>query len=202
MQESTNSHDVTRMLAEIQRGDQSAFNALFQLVYAELHQIAHRAREKWAGDYTVNTTALVHEVYEKLLLHPNPDWESRMHFLRVAAKAMRRILINYARDKRAQKRGGGIEKISLETDLMSPVDSFVISDEQALQLIALDDAMQALEEINERQVRIVECRFFAGMELKETAQVLGISEATVKRGWVAARAWLYDAMTEKEERIK
>jgi RNA polymerase sigma factor (TIGR02999 family) len=185
---------VSRLLAAFQQGDEQAYRELFEVVYHELRRIAHHMRKNWNGDSTMNTSALVSELFEKLLDHPNPSWDDRTHFFRVAAKAMRHILINYARDKRAQKRGGHVEKVSLEPDAPQSANLFALTDDDALKLVALGDALQKMEAVNERWVRIVECRFFVGLEVKETAEVLGLSEATVKRGWSAARAWLYTAI--------
>ena len=194
MKSLADSGEISVLLDELQHGDQTAFNRLFRLVYEQLNLIAHIERQKWDGDFTVNTTALVHEAYEKLLQNENRNWESRKHFFRVAGRAMRQIISNYSRDKKAQKRGGQVEKVSLENNSFAPQAVLKIDDDQALVFIALEEALKDLEKVSERLVKIVECRFYIGLEIKETAAVLGISEASVKRGWVTARAWLFDAL--------
>jgi RNA polymerase sigma factor (TIGR02999 family) len=183
--------EVTRLLEALQRGDGAALDALFPLVYEELRAVAHRQRRRWRGDQTLNTTALVHEAYLKLVDQSRASWESRAHFLATAAKAMRHILINYARDQRAQKRGGGSPKLSLEA-LGERLGGDVASwDDSTDLLVVLDEALEKLERVNARQSRIVECRFFGGMTIPETAAALGISTASVSRGWVTAQLRLY-----------
>lgn len=172
-------------------GDTPDFRTLFEQVYAEMHRIAAAQRARWQGDFTINTTGLVHEVYEKLSRAPNPGWQDPAHFFAVAARAMRQVLYTYAEQKNAQKRGGNYQKISLE-DLHDAGASFTFSDDQALQLLALEDALQRLEKHSPRESRIVECRFYLGLSVEETAEMLGVSTATVKRGWAVAKAWLYN----------
>ena len=186
---------VTRLLVAMREGDQRAVDALFPLVYEELHALAHRKRQGWRGDQTLNTTALVHEAYLKLVNRPEDAWEGKRHFFSVAAKAMRHVLINYAEGRRRQKRGGDQPKVSLEAlqELMGP--DVGVSEDQAEIVLALDEALQRLEQIDARQGRIVECRFFGGMTIQETAEALNISPATVKRGWIMAQAWLYRELT-------
>jgi RNA polymerase sigma factor (TIGR02999 family) len=180
---------VTALLEAVQGGDRDALAALFPLIYDELSLLAHRQRQAWHGDLTLNTTAVVHEVYLKLVHQKRLPAESRAHFFAVAATAMRHILCNYARDRRAQKRGGDAPHVTLEPglDVASQLD---LSDEQTDELTALDEALHRLEEIADRQARIVECRFFGGMSVEDTASALGISPRTVKRDWNFARAWL------------
>ena len=183
---------VTRLLQALKEGDESALDALFIQVYDELHSMAHNKRRNWVGkDYTLNTTALVHEAYMKLTEHSQHDWDSRAHFMGVASKAMRHILINYAEKRRTKKRGGDVKKVSLEEDRATIDDVIEMSDEQADKLLAIEAAIKKLEKNNERQVRIIECKFFGGMTNEETAQTLGISKATVKRDWSMAQAWLH-----------
>jgi RNA polymerase sigma factor (TIGR02999 family) len=182
---------VTRLLEALQRGDAAALDALFPLVYEELRVIAHRQRQRWQGDETLNTTALVHEAYLKLVDQSRASWESRAHFLATAAKAMRHILTNYARDRRAQKRGGERPKLSLE-ELGERLHGEVpLAEDNADLLDALDAALHKLERVNERQSRIVECRFYGGMTIEETAVALRISTASVSRGWALAQVRLY-----------
>ena len=183
---------VTRLLKALQDGDESALDQLFVQVYDELHSMARNKRRNWVGkDYTLNTTALVHEAYIKLLEKSQHDWNSRAHFMGVASKAMRHILINYAEKRRTQKRGGDVKKVSLEEDRAVIGDVIEMSDEQADKLLAIEAAIKKLETNNERQVRIIECKFFGGMTNDETAETLGISKATVKRDWAMAQAWLH-----------
>ncbi|MDF2770757.1 MAG: polymerase sigma factor [Geminicoccaceae bacterium] len=184
-------HDVTRLLEALQRGDDGALDALFPLVYDELRVVAHRQRQRWQGDHTLDTTALVHEAYLKLVDQSRASWESRAHFLATAARAMRHILVNYARDRVAQKRGGKQPVLSLEELGDRLEGQAALSDGNADLLIALDAALENLERTNERQSRIVECRFFGGMSIEETAEALGISTATVSRGWALAQVRLY-----------
>jgi RNA polymerase sigma factor (TIGR02999 family) len=179
---------IQRLLGELDRGNRAALDALFPLVYQELGELAHRLRGRWQGDFTLNTTALIHEVYLKLVdrrLHA----ESRAHFLALAAKAMRHILINYARDRRAHKRGGASDVLSLDETKLVPGQAG-LSPAQADELVALDEALRALEQIDRRQSQVVECRFFGGMTVDETAAAVGISPRTVKRDWTMAQAWL------------
>ena len=187
---------VTQLLHAMRDGDQQALNALFPLVYDALHRIAQQKRRQWHGDYTLNTTALVHEAYLKLAAQDQLDWSSRAHFLAVAAKAMRNIMVDYAKQRRAQKRGGGAKKFSLEDMETAFERGLALPETRIDTMISLDDALKKLEQVNERQSQIVECRFFGGMSVEETAQALGISKATVKRGWSVAQAWLYRMMSQ------
>ena len=180
---------ITGLLQAAQRGDRGALDALFPLVYAELTTLAHRQRQRWHGDMTLNTTAVVHEAYLKLADQKQLPAESRAHFFAVAAKAMRHILCNHARDRSRQKRGGDVPHVSLEP-AHEAVAHIQLSDEQTNKLAALDDALERLERVAERQARIVECRFFGGMSVDDTASALGISPRTVKRDWSFAQAWL------------
>lgn len=182
---------VTRLLARVREGDDAAFDDLLPLVYDEMRELARAQRRRWEGDETLDTTALVHEAYLRLVDQSAPGWKDRAHFLAVASRAMRHILIDYARRRQAGKRGGDRRRLSLEeieTSLASDQDPADARDEA---LMALEGALESLEEEDERQSRIVECRFFGGMTIRETAEALGISHATVERGWSAARAWLY-----------
>ena len=189
------SHEtVTELLGALRDGDKQALNALFPLVYDELYAIAQRKRKNWHGDYTLNTTALVHEAYIKLAGQDQPDWTSRAHFLGVAARAMRNIMVDYARQRQAQKRGGDVQKLSLDEMKSAFQDGIALPEARIDMMISLDDALKKLERVNERQSRIVECRFFGGMTVEETALALGISKATVKRGWSVAQAWLFRTM--------
>ena len=180
---------IAGLLGAIQRGDRGALDELFPLIYDELTVLARHQRNSWHGDLTLNTTALVHEAYLKLVDQKRLPAESRAHFFSVAAKAMRHILCNYARDKHRLKRGGDAPHISLGPAHDVAVGA-EISDEHARTLTSLDAALQRLEQISDRRARVVECRFFGGMGVEETAEALGISPRTVKRDWTFARAWL------------
>ncbi|HMB92355.1 MAG TPA: sigma-70 family RNA polymerase sigma factor, partial [Rhodothermales bacterium] len=182
---------VTQLLAELRDGHQSYFNELLPLVYDELHVLAHQQRRRWHGDYTVNTTALVHEAYLKLVDQTTADYKSRAHFYAVAAQAMRYILIDYAKKRRAQKRGGDVPKVSFDEMKGLLGETIKLSDERVEMLVILDEALEHLAQVDERLSRIVECRFFGEMTIKETADALDISTATVKRSWTTAQAWLY-----------
>ena len=190
---------VTRLLHDLRSGNRSALGELFTLVYEELHIRAKRQRERWQGDLTLNTTALVHEAYLKLVDQTEAEWESRVHFLRAAAKAMRHILVDYARRRRAEKRGGNVQKLSLE-EVKKTLEETVLAEEQGEALVVLDRALQRLEQVSERESQIVECRFFGGMTVQETAITLGISPTTVKRDWAMAQAWLYREMQQELRR--
>jgi RNA polymerase sigma factor (TIGR02999 family) len=181
---------VTRMLREVQAGNRAAVSDLFPLIYDELRALAHRQRQRWRGDLTLNTTALVHEAYLKLVDQKRLEARSRTHFFAVAAKAMRHILCNYARDRLRKKRGGDLHRLSLE-DIEAIPANLVVSDEQSAMLVALDDALRHLGEVDKGLSDLVECRVFGAMSIADTATALGVSPATVKRHWTLARSWLY-----------
>ena len=185
----SNKDTVTNLLRELRDGRRDAYDELFPLVYEELRALAHRQRRKWRGNETLNTTALVHEAYLKLVAQPAANWETKAHFLAAASRAVRHILLNYARDQQAQKRGGGFRRESVSEDLFANPESDQPKSPETI--MVLDDALTRLAKRSERQSRIVECRFFGGMTIKQTAAALGISAATVERGWVMAQAWLY-----------
>lgn len=176
--------EITALLQKSGAGDREAFDALFVAMYAELHQLAEGQRQRWDGDYTLNTTSLVHEAYLKLVDQNRVEWSDRNHFLAVSAKVVRHILINYAERKRASKRGGGREEVPVE-------EANPLTEEVAEEVLTLHDALQRLEAVNERQARVVEARFFGGFTLEETGTLLDISTATVKRDWLMASAWLH-----------
>lgn len=183
--------EVADLLEAVQRGDREAFDSLFSIVYEELRGLAHGHRRRWQGDDTLDTTALVHEAYLKLVDQRRASWETRAHFLATAARAMRHILIDHARDRRAQKRGGDRPKLSLEEIAERVGREVTLTEETSELLVSIDEALRRLEEANERQSRIVECRFFGGMTIPETAAALGVSTATVSRGWALAKVRLY-----------
>jgi RNA polymerase sigma factor (TIGR02999 family) len=180
---------VTYLLEALRQGDESALGRLLPLVYDYLHELAHGQRRHWLGDDTLNTTALVHEAYLKLVDGAPAGWNGRAHFYGVAAITMRHILINYAKKRRRKKRGGDQIKLTLDEERLVASGLMDLSPEHA-------DALKRLETISARQVRIVECRFFGGMSVVETAEALSLSPATVKRGWAMAQAWLYREMKE------
>jgi RNA polymerase sigma factor (TIGR02999 family) len=184
---------VTRLLDELEAGDRTALGRLFSLVYDELHAMAHRQRRSWQRAQTLDTTALVHEAYVKLVDQKRPGAASRSHFFALAATAMRHLLCNYARERTAQKRGGGLARLALEELKVSPAE-LALSGEQSAALLALDDALGRLEEVAPRQSKVVECRFFGGLSVEETAEALGVAPRTVKRDWAVAQAWLHRAL--------
>ncbi len=188
---------VSTLVDALAAGDRDALNTLFPLVYKELSRLARRQRRQWDGDLTLNTTALVHEAYLKLAGQARIPAENRAHFLAIAAKAMRHILCNHARDGRRQKRGGGMPHLSLDqAEQAGDVESSALelSADQTDTLARLDEALRRFEGIAERQCRVVECRFFSGMSVEDTAAALGVSPRSVKRDWAFARAWLLREM--------
>lgn len=188
---------VSTLVEALAAGDRDALNTLFPLVYEELSRLARRQRRQWDGDLTLNTTALVHEAYLKLAGQARVPAENRAHFLAIAAKAMRHILCNHARDRRRQKRGGAQPHLSLEqAEEVDHAESspLELSADQTERLARLDEALRRFEGVAERQCRVVECRFFGGMSVEDTAAALGVSPRSVKRDWAFARAWLLREM--------
>ncbi len=177
--------DVTALLAQLRRGDEAAFDDLLAAVYDELRVIARKQLRDERDDHPLRTTELVHEAYEKLVDHGAVDVEDRHHFFAVAARAMRQVLVDYARRRLAEKRGGDAETVSLDTVARSNVPA-----ESPEELLVVDDALDRLAAEDERMAQVVECRFFGDFTLQETADVLGVSRATVIRDWRTARAWL------------
>jgi RNA polymerase sigma factor (TIGR02999 family) len=176
--------EVTRLLDQIGHGDKEAMNQLLPLVYDELHRLARLYFQRERGDHTLQPTALVHEAYLRLVDQRVAHWESRGHFMGVAATLMRRILLDYARRHQAQRRGGPQQKLMLE-------DTMALTEQRGVDLIALDESLLRLAELDPKQARMVELRYFGGLSVEETAEVLGVSPATVKRSWNSARAYLY-----------
>ena len=169
-------------------GNQAVYDELFPLVYAELRRIAAREMRREKPGRTLQTTALVHEAYLRLLKDASLSFENRAHFLGIAARAMREILIEHARARSARKRGGGAVRLTLD-DFVAPVPS------PSVDVLALDEALQRLARIDERHARVVELRYFGGLSVEETAAALELSPATVKRAWTLARAWLFRELT-------
>jgi RNA polymerase sigma factor (TIGR02999 family) len=183
--------DVTRLLDELRGGDESRFPELVAAVQEELRVLAaaHLRRER--ADHTLQPTALVNEAYVKLVDQRERSWESRSHFLSIASRAMRRVLLEHARARLADKRGGGRGRVTL-----FEVESAL--DEQPEALVALDEALERFARIDAQNARVVELRFFGGLDTAETAETLGVSTRTVERGWRAARAWLRDQLATAE----
>jgi RNA polymerase sigma factor (TIGR02999 family) len=177
---------VTELLQQLSRGRQGAADDLLPMVYSELRRIAHRQLKGERAGHTLNATALVHEAYLRLGLN-RISWNDRVHFFAVAARAMRRVLIDYAQARRAEKRGGGAADVTLDDTIAAP-------ERRIDDLLAIDEALNRLEQLDPRQVMVVECHVFAGMSLDDTAAVLDVSPATVSRDWALARAWLNRAL--------
>jgi len=186
----SDSDNVTRLLLEWGDGNQQALEALVPLIYKELRNLAHNFLYRERLGHTLQTTALVHEAYLKLIDQNDARWQNRAHFFAIAAQAMRRILIDSARKHAAAKRGGPQEELSLDevADIALEPDS---------NLLKLDEALNQLAKIDPRQSRIVELRYFGGLTIEETAEVISVSPATVKREWMMARAWLHQEITER-----
>ena len=164
------------------QGDERALDQLLPLVHQELHRIAQRCMRGERGGHSLQATALVNEAYLRLIGAQQVDWQNRVHFLAVSARLMRRILVDFARSKQYQKRGGGAQKVTLDEALMVA--------EPGRDLVALDDALEALAKVDERKARVVEMRFFGGLSVEETAQALDVSSDTVMRDWRLAKVWL------------
>jgi RNA polymerase sigma factor (TIGR02999 family) len=179
---------ITDLLIQASGGDAAAIDRLLPVVYDQLHRIAHRALQGERSGHTLATTGLVHEAYLKLVDQTRVGWRDRAHFFAVAALAMRRILVDYARRHRRAKRGGGASVVTLDEGVVS-------LDERAENLVALDEALTRLSELNPRLSRVVECRFFGGLTEEEIAEALGVTTRTVKRDWAKARGWLYQELT-------
>lgn len=176
--------DVTRLLLEIRNGNREAERHLIPLVYGELRRIARAYLRREARDHSLQPTALVHEAYLRLTGLQQIDWQNRSHFFAVSATVMRRILVDHARANQAHKRGEGWQAVSLDEAILPAPD-------RGSQILALDEALTRLAKLDERQSKIVELRFFAGMSEEETGNVLGVSSRTVKRDWRIAKAWLF-----------
>ena len=182
--------EITRLLGEASNGNKAAFDELVPLVYDELRRVAEARLSSEQSGHTLTPTALVHEAYLRLVEQDRTEWQSRSHFFAVAALAMRRILINHAKTRERKKRGAGVVAMDLDDAEKLSATAMPFSDEGADDLVALDDALTALKEFNEDGALVVEYRFFGGLQLKEIAEVVGVSEVTVRRRWTAARAWL------------
>jgi RNA polymerase sigma factor (TIGR02999 family) len=176
--------NITELLIKFAEGKENAVDDIFPLIYAELKKLAGNYLRNERENHTLQPTALVHEAYLKLIDHTRMNWQNRAHFIGMAATVMRQILIDHARRHRAGKRGGENENLSLEESIA------IVTDEKTLDLIALDDALKDLAKFDEFKSRLVELRYFGGLSVEETAEVLQVSEITVKRHWRLAKAWL------------
>jgi RNA polymerase sigma factor (TIGR02999 family) len=190
---SATTHQVTRLLVDWRNGDQTALERLLPLVYEELHRIAARHMRGERREHTLQTTALVNEAYMRLADYKRMQWQDRAHFFAVAAQAMRRILIDFARARRNRKRGGDAERVTLDEGLAPTPDNHT-------DLLALNEALEQLEKMNARQARVVELRYFGGLDEKEVGHVLGIAPRTVRADWQLARAWLYKTLKSGTEK--
>lgn len=184
-----NSQSITQMLKDWSGGNREALDELLPFVYDELRRQAARYLRRERSDHTLQTTALIHEAYLKLVDQDQVQWQNRAHFFAVAAQAMRRILVDYARARGRAKRGGDDVKLQLDEAIQTPTK------EKSIDLVALDEALNRLAKFDERQARVVELRYFSGMTEEETAAVLGTSPATVRRDWNMAKAWLHHQLT-------
>ncbi len=185
-------NNISELLDAWSGGDREAWNKLLPLVYDELRGQAHRYLRRERANHTLQTTALVHETYLKLVEQRAIRWDSRKHFFWLAAEIMRRILVDYARQRNRQKRGGEVEILPLDSAFQIAVE------ETEVDLLALDEALNKLAKMDEQQMKIVELRYFSGLNIEETAEVLDISPATVKRDWAMAKAWLYHELSQAE----
>lgn len=179
-----NRHDITQMLREMADGETSAPDALLTAVYDELRRLARGYMRNERSEHTLQATALVHEAYIQLVDWKNVSWQNRAHFFAAAAKMMRKILVDHARERNALKRGGGVRTIALD-------DAVSFPHRTDIDLVSLDDAVRELESFDPQQAKIVELRFFGGLTIEETAHALNISDSTVKRDWQIAKAWLF-----------
>ncbi len=177
-------NEVTELLQRWKSGDDQALDRLTPLVYDQLHRLAHQYIRRERHGHTLQTSALVNEAYLRLVEHKAIDWQSRAHFFAVSAVVMRRVLVDYARQRKSEKRGGGLQQITFADDLM-------VTQQRAAELVALDEAIKALSELYPRHSKVVELRYFGGLNNKEASAVLQVSETTIERDWRYAKAWLY-----------
>jgi RNA polymerase sigma-70 factor, ECF subfamily len=180
--------EITRLLVAWGEGDQSALAELTALVYEELHRLAHHYMSGERDGHTLQTTALVNEAYVRLIDWKNVRWQNRAHFFAVSAQLMRRILVDFARSRDSNKRGAGARAVALD-------EAELVADDKGTDMVAIDDALNTLAKLDARQSRVVELRFFGGLSIEETAEVLQVSAATVRRDWSLARAWLRRELT-------
>jgi RNA polymerase sigma factor (TIGR02999 family) len=183
--------EITRLLQAWSSGDQTALKELTPLVYQELHSLAHRYLGRERQGHTLQTSALVNEAYLRLIDVNQVEWQNRAHFFAVSAQLMRQILVDFARTRKAQKRGSSASHVSLD-------EALEFSQEKSADLVALDDALNALVALDQRQSKVVELRFFGGLSIEETAEVLKVSPGTIRRDWRMARAWLYRELAKNQ----
>ena len=183
-------HEVTQLLIAWSSGDKAALDSLMPLIHEELRRLAHRYMSRERMGHTLQTTALVNEAYVRLVNRKDVHWQNRAHFFAIAAELMRTILVDHARSHAYQKRGGGARNITLD-------EAMVVSQERAAEVVALDDVLKELAVFDLQQSRIVELRFFGGLTIEETAEVLELSPATIKREWKTAKAWLYHELAKR-----
>jgi RNA polymerase sigma factor (TIGR02999 family) len=181
---SVSSHRVTQLLAQWSHGDDAALAELTPLIYEELHRVAHHHLSRQRSGHTLQTTALVNEAYLRLADQTNPHWQNRAHFFAVAARAMRQILVSYARSQQAQKRGGGALKVDLD-------EAALVSPEESKEIVELHEALEQLATLDSRKAQVVELKYFGGLNYEEIAEVLKISRVTARRDWEFAKVWLY-----------
>lgn len=177
-------HEVTQLLVAWGNGDEVARDQLMSVVYHELHRLAHNYMRKESPGHTLQTSALVNEAFLRLIDQHDVQWQNRAHFFGIAAQMMRRILVDYARRRNYAKRGGGARDTTLD-------EALTVSNSRTAEIVALDEALEQLNAFDERKSQIVELRFFGGMSIEETAEVLGVSPGTVMRDWTLAKAWLF-----------
>jgi RNA polymerase sigma-70 factor (ECF subfamily) len=188
---SPSQQEVTRLLADWSGGNEGALEKLIPLVQPELHRLAHHYMSREAVGHTLQTTALLNEAYLHLVDDPKRSWQNRTHFVAAAAQLMRRIMVDHARERRAQKRGGGAVKIALD-------EVALVTEKRSEELLALDEALQKLAMQDPRKSQIVELRYFGGLTVEETAAFLQLSQRMVEREWMVAKAWLYRALSEAQ----
>ena len=181
-------HQITQLLFRWREGDQQALDDLLPLVYNELHRLAGYYMRGERPSHTLQTSALVNEAYLRLAGAEDIQWQNRAHFFAIAAQVMRRILVDHARRRDKQKRGGAVQKVELG-------EAMLVSEQRAAEVVALDDALKSLAEIDPRKSQLVDLRFFGGMSIEETAEVLQVSPGTVMRDWTLAKAWLLREIT-------
>ncbi len=187
----TSTQDLTQMLIQLSEGKAQVVDDILPLIYDELRRLAGNYLRRERSDHTLQPTALVHEAYLKLIDQTQVKWQNRAHFFGIAANIMRRILVDYARQHRADKRGGAAEKLPLKEEIL------IVSEGKSAELLALDEALENLAKIDSQKSKIVELRYFGGLSVEETAEVLGVSEITVKRHWRMAKAWLYGQLSQE-----
>jgi len=181
-------HEVTQLLVAWGNGDEAARDQLMPLVYDELHRLAHQYMNRERPGHTLQTSALVNEAFVRLVGQRDVHWQNRANFFGIAAQMMRRILVDYARNRHYAKRGGSARQVSLN-------EALIVSEERSAEVVALDDALKSLAIMDQRKSQIVELRFFGGLSIEETAEVLAVSPGTVMRDWTLAKAWLRREMT-------